>query len=340
MKKVLASFGIAAVTAAAVATVPAYATAASLPVGDTYISLTCGGSAEPTSALNAIASDGSSTAIGSALNTGETCYADGSYNPIDGKFYAWDWDSNMFYAVDVETGDAYQVGNGFFSYESSSKSDINAIFADLDGSLYAVDWASPSVLYSIELSTSESDPSVLARIGELPSEISSMAVNPVTGKVYAQDPYGDLYEVSLDDASEIANYPTNCATGQWDSGTGDCWGVDFDRDGGLWYQADNGNGDGDAMLASATLPSADGGEITLVAQGVFTDEDGQGWYGESTGIIWGDAPEAPMESAAPTTPVSLATTGTESAVISSWLAVGLALIAGGLWLARRQAALR
>jgi LPXTG-motif cell wall-anchored protein len=155
-----------------------------------------------------------------------------------------------------------------------------------------------------------------------------MAYNPVTGKIYAQEPKGagQLSEVSLTDASVLASYTSNCNTNEWGFGSGDCWGLDFDSNGTLWYQTDDGDADGASMLASATLPANDGDSFELVSQGAFTDPTTGSWYGNSTGMIF--SPSSP----------DLPDTGLNSAATVVGSVTALLLVAGGIVLMRRRRA--
>ncbi len=325
MKKILAIAAVSGVALAAFSSTPAFAVAA-FPATDTYIALACDATGDPEYNLNSIAADGTATNIGTTLYSDDYCYADGSYNAIDEVYYVWDWNTGTMLSIDVTTGESTLVGDGTIEISGTPTTGVNGTFEAENGDHYMFDGDDPSLLYKVTYGATASDPSVATLVGTLPNEISTMADNPVSHKVYAQDPYGSLYEISLTDASQIAEYPTNCNTNQWGFGPGDCWGVDFDSNGTLWYQTDNATGNGDSMLASATLPATNGDQITLVEQGVFSSAASGDFYAESTGIIRpASAPELPN-------------TGLNEAGALASAGSALLLVAGGLLLMRRRQA--
>jgi len=318
MKKSIAIAGFAMAVITAFAATPASATV-TLPTGDKLIAIPCASNGDPVNNLNQVDSTGATTPIGTQTYSNTNCFADGSYNQVDGKFYAWDWNTEQLFTVDVTTGVQTVVGDGTLSLDGSNYRDVNAVLADLTGNIYVSSGNTPSNLYSVALGATSSDPSVLTLIGALPANVSAMAVNPVDEKVYAQDPNGDLYQVSLTDGSEIASYPTNCGTNEWGHGYGDCWGLDFDSTGNLWYETDDADSDGNSMLASAAVPATNGTSFELVQQGVYTDATTGGWYGESSAIIWAPA--------APTPAPTLAATGSD---FSGLTGGSIALVLAGL----------
>ena len=330
MNKILApAVGLGLVFASLAAT-PAFASA-TLPSTDTYIALPCEDHAgDPVANLNSLASDGTSTGIGGTAYSSDNCFADGSYNIVDGKYYAWDMTTNTFFSVDVTTGALAEVGNGDITVSGNAFTNVNGIFVSQTGEYFMFTRSTPADLYSLSLGATASDPTVATLVGTLPTRTSAMAYNPVTGKVYAQEPKGagQLSEVSLTDASVIVSYTSNCNTNEWGFGSGDCWGLDFDSNGTLWYQTDNGDSDDASMLASATLPTIDGASFELVEQGAFTDPTTGSWYGESTGIIFASPIPDPV----------LPDTGVSSLATVVGTITALLLLAGGIVLIRRRRA--
>jgi LPXTG-motif cell wall-anchored protein len=325
MKKIIAPAMGVGLVLASLATTPAFAVAA-LPSTDTYIALPCSDAGDPVANLNAIASDGTSTGIGGTVYSGGNCFADGSYNIVDGTYYAWDRTTNTFFSVDVTTGALTEVGNGDISVDGSSVTGVNGIFVSQTGDFYMFTNSTPANLYSLSLGATVSDPTIATLVGALPTRTSAMAYNPVTGKIYAQEPKGagQLSEVSLTDASVLDTYTSNCNTNEWGFGSGDCWGLDFDSNGTLWYQTDDGDLNGASMLASATLPASDGDSFELVSQGAFTDPTTGSWSGLSTGIVFSTpSPELPD-------------TGVSSAGAVLGSITALLLVAGGIVLMRRR----
>ena len=325
MKKIIAPAVGLGLVFASLAAPPAFASV-TLPSTDTYIALPCSTPGDPVANLNSLASDGTSTGIGGTAYSSDHCFGDGSYNRVDGKYYTWDMSTFTFFSVDVTTGALTEVGNGDITVAGNVFTSVNGIFVSQAGEYFMFTRSTPANLYSLSLSATASDPTAATLIGALPTRTSAMAYNPVTGKVYAQEPKGagHLSEVSLTDASVVASYTSNCNTNQWGFGDGDCWGLDFDSNGTLWYQTDDGDSDGASMLASATLPANNGDSFELVAQGAFTDPTTGSWFGESTGIIF----------ASPTLP----DTGLSSSVTIGVTITALLLVTAGIVLIRRRRA--
>lgn len=276
------------------------------PANDSYYAIPCSDQGDPVALVNRVSHDGTSTGVGEGTFDGG-CYADGSYDVTDGYYYAYDWNNCFYVRIDIETGELTELGDLTHPDEYEIGCDMNATFVDQEGNHYLTRGGD---LFSINL-----DDLTLTTINDnmdVQGCVSSIAYNPVDEGYYlinACSP-GHLYSVDLADGSVVDLGAIDACVDQ-----SDCWGLDFDSSGVLWIQHDN--NDGDSMLNSTTLDDINGG---FVEQGVFTDAETGGWYGESTFLIQGGLDE-------------LADTGFNPVVP---LAIGGAIAATGLWLARRR----
>lgn len=307
---------------AAATTAPAFAVdARTLPAGDTYYAMPCVFSGNfPSHNLNTVASDGSTSSVGATEFEENFCLADGSFNVVDGFYYAYDWAEQEYNKVNIETGAVQSLGD--LTLDDVSFTDVEGTFVDSAGNHYLLndvevdDEVWQYGLYSIDIT----DLSLTLIEDDLAvgGTISSIAFNSVDSKYYAlqNDGPGHIWEIDLTDGSVLDKGQIDIC----DGGT-DCWGLDFDSTGNLWIQQDGANVDDDdiSTLYSTSLSDLNG---ALVEQGVFTDSDSGDWYSESTFIVHSDA--------------ELADTGYDPMVPAG--IAGAVAVAGSILMMRRRSA--
>ena len=261
---------------------PSFAVAPrTIATGDTYYAIPCWFPGNfPGYTLNTIASDGSSTPVGTETFPQELCQSDGSYNVLDGYYYANDWFNGEYTKVNLQTGEHTLLGSFTYPNGDDVGGDPDGTFIDNAGNHY---FFNNLELYRANITDMSSTliTDALAIGVDSGQNITSIARNPVDGKYYALTvgSPGHVFEINLGTGAVVDKGAIAQCTGQ-----NDCWGLDFDSNGVIWIQQDDENGDTDSIsnLASTTLDDLTG---NWVLQGAFTDTATGDWYGESTFIL-------------------------------------------------------
>jgi hypothetical protein len=312
--------------AAAIGLVFASSTAASattprsIPDGERYYALPCAWmtSVQPAN-LNSFDDSAVTAGVGSTAFDGSTCLADGSYNVVDGYYYAYDWNASSYVKVDIRTGAQEFLGDLTVGGSPVGGS-MNGTFVDQDGNHYLF---MPAELYEINLD----DMTMTLITDQLPLDsinyITSISYNPIDGAYYGLRSRGDVYEIDLSDGSTtLVGVISECDPSHT------CWGLEFDSAGTMWVERDNEGGNSHvAGLYSTTLDDLDG---NWVSQGAYTDSVLGGWYGESSFI----APDVFPWDVQNDSGVPLANTGFDA--LAPMGIAGLIAIAGGMIITRRR----
>ena len=275
MKTLPASLAIAAAALVVLASAsPAAAAGSAIDPGDSMYVINCDSAYADFLLLSVVASTAVSTPIGVGEVEANTCAGQPAYNPSTGKSYYvrwWSEDPTELGQIDVATGISTVIGEFFtISGEFPLGIDVDSIAIGADGSAYAI---ASDTLYSLNLATAE-----LSEIGLMSDTgLYAFAFNSVTGKFYAINNDGTVWEVDVTDGTL-----TNLGSLSFASSSADYdypYSLQFDESGRAWIEADN-TLPGQAGLWSFPLSDL----AATVYSGNFTDDP---FYSEALLIIPG-----------------------------------------------------